>query len=445
MRKNDFSVVGGGLVGSLLSIYLARTGKKVSLYERRPDMRKESISAGRSINLAISTRGIHALKELGLDQEVLSQAIPMKGRMIHSKKGELTFQRYGKDDSECIHSISRGGLNKTLLTAAEATGNVEVFFNHRLDFCDPSDQTLTFQDGKKIFSNKVFGTDGSASAVRAAVMRQRGSHSTEDVLDYGYKEFHIDPAADGGFRMEKNALHIWPRGNFMLIALPNFDGSYTVTLFLPFHGETSFESIQTDEALERFFKSEFPDVVPLIANLKKTFHENPTGKMVTVKCSPWNLGEWALLLGDAAHAIVPFFGQGMNCGFEDCSLFMKDPAQSFAKFGAARKVDADAIADLAVENFTEMRDKVGNPEFLKEKEVEKLLEKEFPQDYQSKYRLVTFTRAPYRHALAVGKIQESLLRVLCQGLQTPQQVDFIRAKKMIREMLPALRQESELK
>ncbi len=222
----------------------------------------------------------------------------------------------------------------------------------------------------------------------------------------------------------------------MLIALPNFDGSYTVTLFLPFHGQVSFDSIQDDAALETFFRAEFPDVVPLISNLKKTFHENPTGKMITVKCSPWNIGDWALLLGDAAHAIVPFFGQGMNCGFEDCSLFMRDSTQSFAAFSTARKPDADAIADLALENFTEMRDKVGNPDFLREKEVEKLLEKEFPQDYQSKYRLVTFSRTPYRHALAVGKIQETLLKTLCQHLTSPQQVDFIQAKKLIRDLLP---------
>ena len=448
MRNIEIAVCGAGLVGSLLAATLGRRGASVDVFERRPDMRKEKISAGRSINLAISARGLHALRQIGLEEEALNMAIPMRGRVIHPVKGELAFQRYGKDDSECIHSISRGGLNQALLTAAEATGRVRVHFNQRIEKCDPAARTLTLVgecDGKSetVRAGRVFGTDGSASAIRKSVLAQEGSRLSESPLDYAYKELHIAPAAGGGFQIEKNALHIWPRGTFMLIALPNTDGSFTVTLFLPLEGPLSFATLTTPAAVEGLFREYFPDAVPLLENLTETVFSNPTGRMVTVKCAPWNLGDWALLLGDAAHAIVPFFGQGMNAGFEDVALLMERATAGaaswapgvFGEFSEARKPDADAIADLAVDNFIEMRDKVGSPRFLLEKDIEKLLEKEFPGEYVSRYRLVTFHRVPYRVALEVSGIQDRLLSELSEGRRSRDEVDLVRARTLIRERL----------
>lgn len=449
-EKPETAIIGAGPVGSLLSIFLARRGMSVDLFERRSDMRQTKVEAGRSINLAISCRGIHALKQLGLDGTVLSQAVPMKGRMIHSMTGTLTFQRYGKDDSESIHSISRAGLNEALMTAAEATGKVRIHFDQKVTECDSQKRSLSLQceksgERRQIFPEVLVGTDGSASAVRKAVASAPQASCSEQTLDYGYKELHISSGPKGSFQLEKNALHIWPRGTFMLIALPNFDGSFTLTLFLPLEGLISFASLNTPQLLNRFFSEQFPDVMPLIATLEESFFSNPTGRMITVRCSPWSIDDWALLLGDAAHAIVPFFGQGMNCGFEDCTLLAeridsliatKTPwNRSFAQFSLDRKPDTDAIADLAIENFVEMRDKVGNPAFLMEKEVEKILEHEFPELYLSRYRMVTFHQAPYRIALQTGKLQSELLRELCRGLDSPQNLDREKAHRLIQERL----------
>ncbi|MBI3555042.1 MAG: FAD-dependent monooxygenase, partial [Deltaproteobacteria bacterium] len=402
------NLVGAGPVGSLLAIYLARRGFQVEMFEGRPDMRRENISAGRSINLAVSTRGLHALAEIGLEAEVLKQAVQMPGRMIHALDGTLTFQPYGMNDSQCINSISRGGLNKTLMTRAEETGKVKIHFSSKID-------------GLELFAENevVIGTDGSASAVRAELLKYPGFASSREVLDYGYKELIMPPAPGGGFSIEKNALHIWPRGTFMLIALPNFDGSFTCTLFLPFKGVNSFERLVSPIAVQDFFEANFRDALPLIPDLEEDFFTNPTGQMVTVKCAPWNLGGRALLMGDAAHAIVPFFGQGMNCGFEDCSVLNGQIdrhdtwASLFGEVTRLRKSNADAIADMAVENFIEMRDKVGNQQFLLEKNVEKLLQTRFAGEYVSRYSLVTFSRVPYRLAYDAGVIQAEILGELC--------------------------------
>jgi kynurenine 3-monooxygenase len=450
-HAKQITVVGAGLVGSLLSIYLGRRGHQVTLLERRPDMRVETISAGRSINLAISVRGLHALKEVGMEAAVLEHAVPMQGRMMHSVKGERTFQRYGKDDSEAINSISRGELNKTLMTAAEATGNVKILFNQRVTDCDLNNRRIRLQNEKtgeitELNPELLIGTDGSASVIRQEMQKQDGYECSESLLDYGYKELCIPSGQAGSFLMEKNALHIWPRGNFMLIALPNFDGSYTVTLFLPMEspmeGQLSFASLNTKEKVQAFFESQFGDAVPLISSLTETFFSNPTGRMVTIKSNPWHWQDWALLVGDAAHAIVPFFGQGANCGFEDCSvlaqLMDEHPAdwnRYFAAYSKNRKPNADAIADMAVANFVEMRDKVGNPRFLLEKEVEKILQKTFPEEYISRYSLVSFSRAPYSLALQLGALQDKLLAELCDGLNNPQEADLGKAHQMIQSQL----------
>ncbi len=325
-RSSEIAIVGAGLVGSLLSIYLARRGFQVDIYERRPDMRKEQISAGRSINLAVSTRGLLALRNVGLEEEVLRYAVPMRGRMIHAKDGALTFQRYGKDDSEYINSISRGSLNKLLMTHAEATNQVKIHFNHKATGADLDKGELFIENSESatpsitVAADMILAADGAASPIRDDLVKREGYKSSEDYLDYAYKELVIPAGKDGSYQMEKNALHIWPRGTYMLIALPNFDGSYTCTLFLPWKGELSFESLKTPADVEKFFAEQFSDAVPLIDDLTGTFFSNPTGHMVTVKCEPWSFEERALLLGDAAHAIVPFFGQGMNCGFEDLTV-----------------------------------------------------------------------------------------------------------------------------
>jgi kynurenine 3-monooxygenase len=483
-RKTDIAVVGAGLVGSLLSIFLAKRRFAVDIFERRPDMRTETISAGRSINLAVSTRGIHALKRAGLDEDVLKHAVPMRGRMIHALDGQLAYQPYGKDDSEYINSISRAELNKTLMTKAEETKLVDIYFNQKCTGMDIEKGIITlFHEPENQYSdvvaNIVVGTDGSASAIRNDMSKLPNFQCTESELDYGYKELVIPPGKNGEFLLEKNALHIWPRGTFMLIALPNFDGSFTCTLFLPWEGANSFEKLKTPEDVSRFFKEQFADAVPLLADLEQTFFDNPTGHMVTIKCNPWNIEERVLLLGDAAHAIVPFFGQGMNAGFEDLTILdqciddhiaqggalyinrrsreneQDTPSRRiqegssgwsrvFDDFVAKRKADTDAIADMAVENFIEMRDKVALPKFQLEKAVEKVLQKEFPGSYLSRYSLVTFSNVPYSFAMKAGIANDEVLAELCANITKPEEVDLKRAQSLLKaKVAPLLEQQHE--
>jgi kynurenine 3-monooxygenase len=442
-------VVGSGLVGSFLSLALARRGYSVEVFERRPDLRKEKISAGRSINLALSTRGIHALSRMGLEIKVLDSAVAMKGRMMHAVDGTLTYQAYGKTDEECIYSISRGGLNQLLLEAAEKTGKVQQHFRHKAVDADLDSGWVEYLDeasGQRVRceAEVVFGTDGSASLLRQRASERSGFSVTNELLEAGYKEFHIPPSHTGAHLMEKHALHIWPRGRFMLIALPNFDGSFTCTLFLDWKGETSFEALEKGgtEAVVSFFSRYFPDVLPLLQDVPGTWAVNPTGQLITIRCAPWNIGARTLLLGDAAHAIVPFYGQGMNCGFEDCAilddLIGADPSgwqQRLGEYAVNRKPDADAIADLALWNFVEMRDKVGDARFLLEKGIEKLLLQKWPDRFGSRYALTTFSRVPYRVADQVGKIADTILADLSEGLSRPEEVDFARAEKLIEERL----------
>lgn len=443
------SLIGAGLSGPLLALGLTERGHQVEIYERRPDMRRVQMSAGRSINLALSTRGIHALTEARLWREMQDIIIPMKGRMMHSVTSELTFQPYGKDESEVINSISRAELNISLMNAAESRG-VKIQFQHRclgLDLRSGDLRLREEESGKDVTaeSDVVIGCDGSASAIRNEMLKLPRFNFSQQHLDYGYKELTIPAGADGSHVLEKNALHIWPRGNYMLIALPNIDGTFACILFLPFEGTNSFASLTRHAAVEEFFQSRFPDAFALMPNLADNFFANPTGTMVTIKCSPWQVDEKALLLGDAAHAIVPFFGQGINCGFEDCTVFLElldrcgpDWKRIFADFEEARKVNTDAIADLAVENFVEMRDKVADPKFLLRKKVELTLEAKYPKLFVPKYAMVTFHRVPYSTALRRGQVQDAMLSELCEHLERVEDLDWSRADQLIRRELSPL-------
>jgi kynurenine 3-monooxygenase len=440
--SEPIAVIGAGLTGPLLALSLAQRGYKVNVYERRPDMRLGEGSAGRSINLAVSTRGIHALREVGLWNDVRNIIVPMKGRMMHSVEAELTFQQYGKNETEVINSISRGNLNVALMNAAEARG-VQFHFNERCSGVNPKTPSVYLRNEVSgtettIDSSIVIGTDGSASAIRLEMLKVGQFNFSQQYLDYGYKELTIAAAPDGSHRMDPNALHIWPRGSYMLIALPNIDGTFACILFLPFEGENSFKEIDTEAKLQNLFETRFADVVPLMPSLPKQFFENPTGSMVTIKCWPWAVGGKVLLLGDAAHAIVPFFGQGMNCAFEDCSCFLElldrvgpDWPRLFREFEAMRKTNTDAIADLANDNFIEMRDKVADPRFLFKKKVELALEEKYPHTFVPRYAMVTFHRVPYAVARSRGETQDRILDELCNSISSIDEIDWSKAQTLI--------------
>lgn len=445
--KDTITLIGSGLAGPLLAIELKKRGFPVGIYERRPDMRRVQISAGRSINLALSTRGIYALQQAGIWDSMKKIIIPMKGRMMHAVSGELTFQRYGKDDTEVINSISRAELNMALMTAAEEHG-VRIHFSQRCTGYDARTGALEMRneetgDERKIQAGIVIGTDGSASAIRQEFLSLPRFNFAQTYLNYGYKELTIPAGRNGEHQIETNALHIWPRGSYMLIALPNIDGTFACILFLPFEGPDSFAELVAPEGVHDFFASRFPDALRLMPNLIENYFANPTGVMVTIKCSPWHHGN-ALLLGDSAHAIVPFFGQGLNCAFEDVTVFLSlldrlgpNWPEVFARFERARKVNTDSIADLAVENFVEMRDKVADPRFLLRKKIELALEARFPGHFVPKYAMVTFHRVPYSVAEARGKIQDRVLAELCGDINSVDELEWAKAEALItRELQP---------
>jgi kynurenine 3-monooxygenase len=448
-QPETIRLIGAGLNGPLLAILLARRGFRAEVYERRPDMRRIPMSAGRSINLALSTRGIHALTEAGLWSAMREMVTPMRGRMIHSVTGELTFQPYGKDATEVIYSISRAGLNMALISAAEAQG-ARLHFQQRCIGIDLKTGAVRLRDehtGKEtsVESDVTIGCDGSASALRAEMLKQNRFNFSQHYLDYGYKELTIPAGPEGKHLLERNALHIWPRGNYMLIALPNTDGSFACILFLPFEGTDSFATLAAGSDVLGFFQSRFPDALALMPQLVENYFVNPTGAMVTIKCSPWHAEGKVLMLGDAAHAIVPFFGQGINCGFEDCTCLLElldrdgaDWSRIFQEFESARRINTDAIADMAVENFVEMRDRVGDPKFLFRKKVELALAAKYPQWFVPKYAMVTFHRVPYSIALARGTIQERMLSELCDPIDRVEDLDWDLADRLIRRDLTPL-------
>ncbi|MFL6541216.1 MAG: FAD-dependent oxidoreductase [Chthoniobacterales bacterium] len=424
----NFVLIGSGLAGGMMAAFLGRRGHEVDLYERRPDPRAGNTVGGRSINLALSTRGIHALEQLGIADEVMQHAIPMRGRMIHDKSGALHFSPYDRDPNKCINSIGRGALNTVTIEAAQRYPNVRVHFNHQctdVDLDAPAAQLVQHGCNEKIVArgDAIIGVDGAYSAVRRAMQRLDCFDYSQTYLAHGYKELTIPPAADGSWQLEKNALHIWPRKSFMMIALPNPDGSFTCTLFWEFEGSRSFASMRSDEDVGRFFGEEFPDAVPLMPTLFEEFRDNPTGSLVTVRCAPWHYRDKVALVGDAAHAVVPFYGQGMNAAFEDCVVLDKclaeiaeDRGRAFTEYFRRRKPNADALADLAVENFIEMRDKTASPVFRAKKKLDHLLEGILPGTYLPLYAMVSFTRIPYAEAQRRARAQDRLVYLILAAL-----------------------------
>ena len=415
-----FVLIGSGLAGGLLAAYLGRRGYAVDLYERRADPREGNIVGGRSINLAISTRGIHALEQIGLADEALRHAIPMRGRMIHDRTGQLHFSPYDVDPKKCINSIGRAALNTTVIEAAQRYSNVRVHFNHKCTGVDIDSAIAHLETANAAVTARgdaVIGVDGAFSAVRKSMQDAVAKFQYDEIyLAHGYKELTIPPGSDGSWRMEKNALHIWPRRSFMMIALPNPDGSFTCTLFWEFEGPRSFATTKTDDDVRRFFEEEFPDAVTLMPNLLDDFRNNPTGSLVTIRCAPWFYRDKTCLVGDAAHAVVPFYGQGMNAAFEDCVVldecleeFPENRDRAFAEYFRRRKENADALADLAIGNFIEMRDKTASKTFRAKKKIDHALEAVLPGTYLPLYTMVTFTRMPYAKAAKRAQIQDALV------------------------------------
>jgi kynurenine 3-monooxygenase len=425
MSEKKVVVVGAGLVGSLLAAVLSKRGYKVSVYERRSDPRVANLYAGRSINLAMSVRGWRGLSLVGADKVIGDQAIPMYGRMMHPVKGEQTYQPYGTE-GQAIYAVSRGGLNRVLMDFVENEYKVDIQFNHKcldvdfekgiLNFETPQGEVITEQ------ADLIFGADGAFSAVRFAMQRKSDRFNySQSYIEHGYKELLLPAAPDGSFQLEKNALHIWPRGTFMLIGLPNPDGSFTMTLFFQFEGEVSFSKIKSQADAHDFMADYFPDALQLIPDAEHQFMQNPTASLVTVRTAPWVQGK-AALIGDAAHAIVPFYGQGMNCGFEDCyvldSLIEKhnhDWDKILTEFQAERIPNANAVADLAMANFVEMRDLVADPEFLLQKKIEAQIASKHPEKWTPLYTMVSFTHTPYIKALSNGKQQDALMKKLLKN------------------------------
>lgn len=433
-------------MGSLLALYLAQQGHTVDVYERRPDPRRSGNVEGRSINLALSDRGWRALRGVGIEEAVREVAIPLYRRVMHDQRGQLTMQPYGHD-GQAIYSVSRAGLNQRLLDLVDREPRVKVLFDQQCRRVDLRNRTLEMFDGAAETSHVIpyqhlFGTDGAYSSVRAAMQKTDRFNYSQHYLNYGYKELTIAAGDAGSWAIEKNTLHIWPRGQYMMIALPNLDGSFNCTLFFPYEGPYSFATLQTPEQVRRFFEEVFSDAVPLMPELEQEFFENPTSSLVTVRCYPWSVTDEVLLLGDASHAIVPFYGQGMNAGFEDCTILQQlmeshgsDWLAIFQEFQQQRKPNADAMADLAVYNFEEMRDRVADPRFLLQKKIESKISAQYPQHWLPLYSQVTFSHLPYAEAWANGQAQERIMQRVMPRIQSEADYDLPEVQALIAQEL----------
>ena len=445
--KKHITIIGAGLTGALLGLRLGQRGYKVDLFERRPQTRENTGDSGRSINLALSRRGIDALKMVGMMEAVTPLLIPMKGRMLHMEDGSEKFSPYGQRDDEVIYSVSRRDLNRLMVARAVEAPDVNVVFEKKCTAIDFESSQLTLEDvGTGKSQEKGFellvGCDGAGSKVRRSLMEQIGGQSTSDFLDHDYKELEIPAGAGGTWQLEKEGLHIWPRGEFMLIALPNLDGSFTVTLFLPKQGTPSFESLADEQSVDAFFKKTFPTARALMPDLVEDFFCNPTGRLGTVRCQPWHLEDQCLLLGDAAHAIVPFHGQGMNCAFEDCVVLDRlldkwggDWGKVNPELTTSRKPDADAIAQMAIENYTTMRSTVTDPKYGLKKAIGFELERRLPELFIPRYSMVMFHDMPYSEAFEKGEIQRSILDELVKGIDSVDDVNWKQAEVMVSDSL----------
>ena len=452
-------IIGAGLCGSLLALRMAQRGYQVQLVEKRPDLRDVTQDAGRSINLSLSDRGLKALRLAGVEEQALELCIPMYGRMIHDKKSNTFMSNYSGRDGEYINSISRPGLNMLLLDKAQAMPNVELIFNKGCTAINLEQGTATFID----FNTKqestfegdlVLATDGAGSVVRKAMFDKRELlfSFSQQWLTHGYKEITIPATKDGGYRTQKGALHIWPRGEDMLIALPNLDGSFTVTLFAPYaNTKYCFDNLTTPEMVQEYFTQEYPDAIALMPNLVKEFFDNPTGPLGTIRCTPWHCYDKVVLLGDAAHAIVPFYGQGMNASFEDVFVFdeILDKHQGnwktvLTEYEKTRRRDTDAIANLALDNFHEMKEHTASPLFQEKRKLEMAFEGQFPKQYSSKYSLVTFNEdISYHQAMTRGRAQDKTILKLLSGGLLPDSMQTKEKLKLVQQQTNALLQESE--
>ena len=415
IKDKNIAIIGAGLVGSLLSIYFAKMGAKVSVFERRNDMRKETDSAGRSINLALSNRGIKALREVGIEKDVMSTTMPMYKRIMHSLEGELTEQYYGKKD-QAIYSVGRRDLKCTLMDLAERKG-VKIYFSQQCSDLDFNNNILKFKELGSLNFDFIFGADGAGSIVRKKMKQEFSINTEERFIDCGYKELTIPANINGQHIISNKALHIWPRGSFMIIALPNLDGTFTCTLFFPMKGDNSFESLKNEIDLIDFFKTNFADLVPLIPDLSEQYFRNPLASLGLIRCDSWTVNNIALI-GDSCHATVPFYGQGMNAGFEDCFLLYKamqdfntfeDFKLKLPSFLKKRKIDTDAMQELSLYNFIVMRDKTADDKFLLQKKIEALFSKKHPDKWLPLYSMVTFSDVPYSHALKIGQKQNLIM------------------------------------
>ena len=451
-KPQKILISGAGLVGSLLSVLLGRRGYEVAIFERRPDMRGVEVDSGRSINLALSSRGIHALEQAGLIDDVRKLLIPMRGRALHLSGGGEEFSSYGQREEELIYSVSRRDLNCLMMSAAEEAEPVEILFNQSVDQVDFEKGELAIVDLKNDHSYRrsfdlLIGADGAGSPTRDALLAVNGGECSVDFLDHDYKELEIPPlnSEAGGYQVEPQALHIWPRGGYMLIALPNQDGSFTVTLFMPKQGEISFEKLKNADQLNAFFEAEFPSAKRLIPDLESDFFANAQGRLGTVRCSKWHYQDKALILGDASHAIVPFHGQGMNSGFEDCSELIRlldkhndDWSVVLPEFDRIRRPNANAIADMALENYVTMRESVTDSKFQLKKELGFELERRFPDRFVPRYSMVMFHLLPYASAMTRGNVQQEILSELVQGVDELSEVDLEKAGRLVRDKLPVV-------
>jgi kynurenine 3-monooxygenase len=433
-EPKSLTIVGGGLAGALLATLLAQRGWSVDVHEKRGDPRVHGYAGGRSINLALAERGLHALRQAGVDGAVMAKAVMMRGRFVHPLHGEPGLQRYGRDDSEVIWSVSRGELNIALLDAAQAAG-ARLHFDHGLSRVDFDAGLAHFRSADGIETARPFhalvGADGAGSTLRAQMAPHVALNERTEWLDHGYKELEIPPADDGGFRIEPNALHIWPRGHYMCIALPNDERNFTVTLFMPHAGEyPCFDMVKTADQAQALFERDFPDALPLIPNLRRDYEANPTGMLATLYLDHWHLDDRAVLVGDAAHAMVPFHGQGMNCAFEDCialaDALERAPSrtEAFAGFEAQRRPDAEAIQRMALENYIEMRDKVDDADFLLQRDLELALQQRHPGRFVPHYAMVSFMRIPYSVALHRSEVQRAILEGATRGVASLDEIDW---------------------